>query len=195
MLDRIRPHLAISASELDTVISEFKALADAPSGPESWSLSGVVDGVKNLFQKPKKAAPTSYVLGDINDSYEGIYKIMASPKEREPNFNDTSKDPDASKREITVEEVHPSVFYRQQKYQQLGLDPYVPAAMKGWVRIKANADGKRGWKWVKYDNKKNIVNELWEFQILDRPGSVEVRFIEASLVKEIYEETEKLRGV
>jgi hypothetical protein len=200
MLDRIRPHLAISESALEAQIAEFKRMADAPAAPESWP-AAIVNKVKSLIWKPTKQSPHGYALGPINDSYQGIYKILSNPQDREPNTKDpnNSKLP-ASQQEITVEEVHPSVFYRQQKYKELGLDPYVPAAMRGWTRISATSDmeegmGRKGWKWVKVNERKEIINELWEFDIINRPGSVEVRLIEASPVKDIWIETEKARGV
>lgn len=200
MLDRIRPHLAISESALEAQIADFKRLCDAPAAPESWP-AAIMNKVKSLIWKPKKQSPFGYALGPIDISYEGIYKLLSNPKDREPDTQDpnNSKLP-ASQQEITVEEVHPSVFYRQEEYKELGLEPYIPAAMRGWTRIPATSDieegmGRKGWKWVKCNDKKEIVSELWEFEIMNRPGSVEVRLIEASPVKDIWIESEKQRGV
>lgn len=198
MLDRIRPHLALSESALAGQIADFKRMAEASPPPEEgWSIWNAPKFVKNIISDTtNKVLPAGYGLGEIDDSHTPLYWLMAFPKEREPNFyNKTGKKIPIEEQWYTVERIHPSVHYRQQTQLNHGLEPYVPAALQGWERKEEEAgmgrDGPRkGWKWIKSNEKGEKVEEMWEFEIGNFPEgmSVEKRFIDASLVKDIHEQ-------
>ncbi|EKD14109.1 uncharacterized protein L3040_007890 [Drepanopeziza brunnea f. sp. 'multigermtubi'] len=199
MLDRIRPHLALSEAALAGQIAEFKRMAEMEPEPETgWSIWNAPRFVKNLISDTtNKALPAGYGIGEIDDSHTPMYWLMAFPKEREPNFYDSvapSKKVPVEEQWYTVERIHPSVHYRQQAQLDHGMQPYVPAALQGWERIEEShgmgRDGARkGWKWVKFNKKRERLDEMWEFEIGGFPEgmSVEKRLIDASLVKDIHE--------
>ncbi|CAL3963238.1 unnamed protein product [Diplocarpon coronariae] len=197
MLDRIRPHLALSESALAGQIADFKRMAEAAPEPEaSWSIWNAPKFMKNLISDTtNKVLPAGYGFGEIDDSHTPMYWLMAFPKEREPNFyNQTSKSIPIEEQWYTVERIHPSVYYRQQAQLSHGMEPYVPAALQGWERReelhgKGRDGARKGWKWIKFNEKGERLDEMWEFEIGDFPEgmSVEKRFIDASLVKDIHE--------
>jgi len=197
MLDRIRPHLALSETALSEQIADFKRMAEADSpSEEDWSIWNVPRFIKNIISDTtNKVLPAGYGLGEIDDSHTPLYWLMAFPKEREPNFNNmTGKEVPVEEQWYTVERIHPSVHYRQQAQLSHGLEPYVPAALQGWERKEElhgeGRDGARkGWKWIKFNGKRERIDEMWEFEIGNFPEgmSVEKRFIDASLVKDFHD--------
>jgi hypothetical protein len=207
MVDRLRPHLAVSKTALEAQLKDFKRIAALPAKPkvEGWSIWNLPGYAKSFIWTPvvKTALPSGYALGKITQSHSILFWLMAFPVKRTPNFHDNSAEilPKA-KREYTVERIHPSVYYRQKAYENHGGEKYEPLGLKGCVREEEEKgkgkDGvlRRGWKWILYGGEggKERLNEMWEFEIGAFPegGSVERRLIEESEAKLIHEVTEKV---
>jgi hypothetical protein len=206
MVDRIRPHLAVSKPALEAQLKDFKRIAALPPKPkaEGWSIWNLPGYAKSFIWTPvvKNALPSGYALGDITQSHSILFWLMAFPVERTPNFHDNSSESlPKSEREYTVERIHPSVYYRQKAYENHAGGKYEPLGLKGWVRVEEEKgygkDGvvRIGWKWILYSGDgTERVNEMWEFEIagFGEGGSVERRLIEESEAKEIHENTEKV---
>lgn len=184
MLDRVRPYLAFDTTSLEAQFEPLDKLSDTlipPPQKEGWG------------SWLKKILPTGYARGTIDDSYSGFFRLLTFARPRTPNryYDD----------EVTNEYVHPSVHYRQYAQQLLEERPYVPAALKGWVRIfdqngqDANGRLKRGWKWVKYiksNPQRGVENWLWEYEIggMQKSMSLEKRLINNSWVDAVHKEVE-----
>jgi hypothetical protein len=207
MVDRIRPHLAVSKPALEAQLFDFKRIAASPPKPQAsgWSIWSLPGYAKSFIWTPvvKPIIPAGYALGDITQSHSILFWLMAFPVERTPNFHDKSSESlSKGEKEFTVERIHPSVYYRQKAYEKHGGEKYEPLGLKGWEREEEEKgygkDGvvRRGWKWILYsdEEKTERLNEMWEFEIAGFPdgGSVERRLIEESEAKSIHEETEKV---
>lgn len=183
---------------------------------EKWSIWNATRFMKNtIADTSSKVLPAGYGIGEIDDSHSPMYWLMANPKEREPNFNNSAgkgvpekekvvsgkgkdvleqgKDIPEIEQYFTVERIHPSVYWRQKLQEDNKLPPYVPAALQGWKRIETTGKGRDGQprtgvKWVKKVGN-DTVDEMWEFEIGNFPEGlgVEQRFIDASLVKGLHE--------
>ncbi|KAF4633746.1 hypothetical protein G7Y89_g4362 [Cudoniella acicularis] len=185
MLDRIRPHLAFSETQLEEQFLPFDVLADTKSPQTPLSPA------KILWETVKrKTLPTGYAKGTINNSFTFMYRLLGSPVDRTPN---AYHDPNAG--EKTNERIHPSVYYRQLASLRHNQEVYEPAAMRGWVREfeKDGIDEKgrkcQGWMWKKYkdSSKKEVESQLWEFEIqAELEDSLEYRLIENSWVENIH---------
>jgi hypothetical protein len=199
MVDRIRPHLAVSKPALEAQLGDFRRIAALPPKPQGWSIWSYAKSFIWPSTATAVVRKAGYALGDITQSHSIIFWLMAFPVERTPNFHDKSCESlPKAEREYTVEQIHPSVYYRQ----RLAGEGYEPLGLKGWVREKEEEgygeDGvvRRGWKWILYggEEKRERLNEMWEFEIGAFPegGSLEKRLIEESEAKSIHVETEKV---
>jgi len=188
MLDRIRPHLALSQKALEEQFTPFDILADTKTPITSSHSSHM------LWRTVKrKTLPTGYAKGKINDSFTLAYWLLGNPEGRTPNAYH-----DHQLGERTNERIHPSVHYRQLSNIKHGQEVYQPAAMRGWVREfeKDGIDekGRRvsGWMWRKYKegSQKVVDNQIWEFEIghMDLGDSLEYRLIENSWVESIHKD-------